>query len=83
MPRVKLSAAINERELADRKLLAMISAYLVMRDMTKLELAKRIQMPESTFRHRCRNPGDFRRAELIDIFKVLQVSEEDKKAIQW
>lgn len=82
MPRVKPLAVDKDKE-SDKQMLLVVNNYLFIRGMTKLELAKRIHMPESTFRRRWSNPETFRRGELKMIFKVLQVSEEDKKAVPW
>lgn len=81
MPKVKL--AVDKEKEANKQMLLVIEKYLFLREMTKLELAKQMPMSESTLYKRFSNPGDFRREELTRIFKVLQMSEEDKKAIPW
>lgn len=82
MPRVKPLATDKGKE-ANKQMLLVINNYLFIRGMSKLDLAKRIGMPESTFRHRWASPDNFRRGELTLIFRVLQVSDEDKKKIPW
>lgn len=81
MSKVKL--AVDKEKEANKQMVLVIKKYLSLREMTKKELAKRMPMSASTLYKRFDNPGDFRRKELVRIFKVLQMSEEDKKAIPW
>ena len=80
MPRLK---SVDRKKMADTEMMAIISKYLTLRGLTRRDLARRILMPETTLYARCRNPGDFRREELMKIFNVLNVSEDDKDAIPW
>lgn len=82
MPRVKPLAVDKDKE-ANKQMMCVINTYCFKLGITKKELAHRAQINESTFYKRCSNPNKFLREELVRIFKVLQMSEEDKKAIPW
>nr|DAZ02090.1 MAG TPA: transcription repressor [Caudoviricetes sp.] len=73
----------TEEEKANKQLKLVIKMYLISREMTQIQLAARINMPLSTFNDRWMDPGKFRRSELMAIFAVLQVRQEDKEKIPW
>ena len=73
----------TEEEKANKQLKLVIKTYLINREMTQIQLAARINMPLGTFNDRWMDPGKFRRSELMAIFAVLQVRQEDKKKIPW
>lgn len=70
-------------EKANRQLKVTIKTYLLLRDMTQKQLAAHIGMPLATFNGRWSDPGTFRRSELMAIFAVLNVRQEDKEKIPW
>ena len=73
----------TEEEKANKQLKLVIKMYLISREMTQMQLATRINMPLGTFNQRWSDPGKFRRSELMAIFAVLQVRQEDKEKIPW
>lgn len=62
-------------------LVALISKYLYMRNMTKAALATRLHVSLGTLYVRLRNPGDFTVDELRRLTSALGFSEEEKKLI--
>lgn len=78
-----MRAKKTEEEKANKQLKLVIKMYLISREMTQMQLAARINMPLGTFNERWSDPGKFRRSELMAIFAVLQVRQEDKEKIPW
>lgn len=74
---------MTDEEKANKQLKLTIKMYLLNRDMTQKQLAKTIDMPLATFNEKWHDPGRFRRSELMAIFAVLQVRQEDKEKIPW
>ena len=73
----------TEEEKANKQLKLVIKMYLISREMTQIQLAAHINMPLGTFNDRWMDPDKFRRSELMAIFAVLQVRQEDKEKIPW
>lgn len=78
-----MRAKKTEEEKANKQLKLVIKMYLISREMTQMQLAARINMPLGTFNDRWMDPSKFRRSELMAIFAVLQVRQEDKEKIPW
>lgn len=74
---------MTDEEKANKQLKLTIKMYLLNRNMTQKQLAKTIDMPLATFNEKWHDPGRFRRSELMMIFAVLNVRQEDKEKIPW
>ncbi len=86
MPRLrKTTEQIREEELVrkDRSLMAIIKKNMALRGWKDKDLAAAIGMPNSTYCCRAKSPSEFRRKELIAIFTVLDISDTDKREIEW
>ena len=74
---------MTDEEKANKQLKLTIKMYLQNRDKKQKQHAKTIDMPLATFNEKWHDPGRFRRSELMMIFAVLNVRQEDKEKIPW
>ena len=82
MPKLKKTAD-DLRHDKDLRLTGLIRDYAVRRQITGPQIAKAAGMAYSTFGDRMRHPETWRRGELMEVFRVLAVPEEDKARVEW
>ena len=79
MPRLKQD--ITDQK--NRRLTGLILDYAARRCMKGPQIAKAAGMAYSTYGDRMRHPETWRRGELMEVFRVLAVPEEDKARVEW
>ncbi len=88
MPATKLQKKVakekkKQEDPGDAALRKIIKGYLGQYRMPCKALAPEIGVSESTMYKRIACPEKFTRREIKLIFRILQVSEEDKRTIPW
>jgi len=74
MPKVTLTESQKKKTI----IVSTIKKYAGAKLLSMPQLARRINIPKSTFNDRLNNPGNFRQHELEAICKILNVPEEER-----